>query len=1069
MSRLFNILLAAAVITACAVAIDSEKFKESWKRRMAAKEKARPVMARPVGQMKRDDGTCGTLTWTFDEDTGVFTLSGEGDMDDECDFWDSDVVTEVVIDDGVTSILPGTFEWWPYLTKVSIGKSLVTVAPGAFVDSPIETITVSSENANLIVKDDVLMSKDEKSIILCSTTKEGNYVIPDTVVTIEPYAFYGCYDLSGVTFGKNVETIGASAFDTCMGFETIVIGEKVKTIGDMAFNWCFSVTSLTIPASVEEIGEAAFGDMDSLEFISVDKNNKNFSSHHNVLYNKEQTVLILCPEAKWGQYVMPNTVEVILKDAFYYSSLDNITLSKSLKSIGNGAFSMCRSLQQIIFPEGLVVIGAEAFSYCTQLTEINLPNSLEELGEAVFDNCIKLESFTVGENNKNYTAVDGVLFNKDVTEMVDFPTARSGAFKIPESVLVIDDEAFDGASKLTSVTMGNAVTEIGARAFRDCEQLASVTLSTAVTEIQEETFSGCFSLTTINIDKITNFGEKAFYGCGLTSVTLADGVDTIMGGAFASCNKLTGFQVGANNNDFTSDDGILYNKNKTILVQYPGGKSGAYTAPDDVVEVSAYAFSGSVVSSVTLKDTVTKLGSYAFEMCGNLETLVLSKNIERIMAQAFAYCTKLTTITIPESATSVLSSAFTGCSALTEIKADNNQHYVAENGVLYNKAKTEIVCYPLAKGGEYVIPDTVTSVGYNTFGNSMVEKITIGKGITSLGYFAFDSCPNLTTVIFSEKIMDISVYAFDECGKLAEFIMDENNPWFKTQDGVLYNKNMTTLVLYPLAKPGAFTIPDSVNDLLYSPFSGRTKITSCTLGHGIRTLPQASFFWCPELTEVILNEELEEYEQMAIGACDKLTKIEISANSSRFVSVDGILFSKDKKTIVAYPSGKEGEYKLPAEVTTIGGGAFAGAHFEQMKVGSTVTKIEGYAFYRSHLKNLYIDESVTYIGSMAMCWCENLQYVTYTGKTNPGVRNSDLFCEEIPGKICLPSDYNSSSFCGYRGVFSNLDECPDPEPPTPSPSPTPTPTPTAPSSSSVVVMPCVMLMALLAMALACLF
>jgi len=231
-------------------------------------------------------------------------------------------------------------------------------------------------------------------------------------------------------------------------------------------------------------------------------------------------------------------------------------------------------------------------------------------------------------------------------------------------------------------------------------------------------------------------------------------------------------------------------------------------------------------------------------------------------------------------------------------------------------------------------------------------------------------------------------------------------------------------------------------------------LTSLTFGKNVKSIGELALVFCEQLTEVIISESLETYESFAIGACNNLKKIEVNGDNSNFASENGVLFNKQKTTILSYPAGKEGEYAIPESVTIIGEGAFAGAHFSSMNIGNSVARIQPYAFYMCpNLKSVVIDKSVTYIGDVAFCECPSLKTVTYKGTSDPGVNSREVFCEgTLLDKVCVPAEYSSRRFCGIE-TLSALSECGELDQP----------------SSCDVLIPHMMLMAVIGIALICLF
>ncbi len=314
-----------------------------------------------------------------------------------------------------------------------------------------------------------------------------------------------------------------------------------------------------------------------------------------------------------------------------------------------------------------------------------------------------------------------------------------------------DDDApwYSFAGYIKTIVIDNAVTSIGDYAFYYCKSLTSTMIPNSVTSIGEGAFSGCAALTSITIpNSVTSIGDYAFSGCtGFTSITIPDSVTNIGDWAFSWCSSLTSIAVADNNNNYSSQDGVLFNKDKTKLICCPEGKSGTYTIPNSVTSIDHMIFYNCTgLTSVTIPNSVTGIGNWAFSQCYSLTSITIPNSVTSIGKEAFSYCYSLTSIMIPSSVTSIGDRAFSGCTGLTSIAvADNNKNYSSHDGVLFNKDKTVLICCPAGKSGTYMIPTGVTSIGEGAFAQCDSQtSITIPSSVTSIGYNAFEGCNNLT-------------------------------------------------------------------------------------------------------------------------------------------------------------------------------------------------------------------------------------------------------------------------------------------------------------------------------------
>ncbi len=378
-----------------------------------------------------------------------------------------------------------------------------------------------------------------------------------------------------------------------LGTDTeIEIPNRVTAIGAHAFDECQSRIIVRIPASVTDIDENAFSDW-TVWFIVVDDDNTNFSSYDGILYNRDRSKLLRCPEGKPGTVIIPNGVGAIGDHAFSRcEDLLDIYIPESVVSIGDFAFVNCSNMMNVTISEGVESIGKYAFAYCENLANIAIPNSVIHIGESAFCTCSSLSEVYLSEN---LTDIEDRMFQdcNSLTSII-----------IPEGVTTIGHFAFDGCSRLETIMLPESVLGIGTGAFQDCGSLANITIPGSVVEIGIGAFKDCSSLTGITIPAgVTRINSFVFSGCSrLIDVSIAESVENIWDCAFSKCGSL-----------------------KSI------------TLPNNLTGIARYAFADCAsLANVSIPDGVTKIGDSAFENC-NLTDVTVPGSVTEIGRLALGY------------------------------------------------------------------------------------------------------------------------------------------------------------------------------------------------------------------------------------------------------------------------------------------------------------------------------------------------------------------------------------------------------------------------------------------------
>ena len=395
-------------------------------------------------------------------------------------------------------------------------------------------LTITS-GLNLTAYADVKTGKCGDNVTYSLDTSTGVLTISGTGnMRNNDSPFYNNSCVKSVIIENGVTSIGDKAFEDCTSLTSVTIPNSVTSIGWGAFYDCTSLTSVTIGNSVTSIGSSAF-------YNTAYYNDKS-NWDKGVLYLSNCLIDTNDDFNSTTDYTIKDGTRIIASSAFFdCTSLKSVTIPDSVTTIGDYAFYKCTNLTNATVGNGVTSIGAFAFCDCTSLANITIPSSVTSIGDLTFSGCASLLSIEVSNGNRNYSSTDGVLFNKNKTELITYPLGKTDSeYAIPNSVTSIDWYAFDGCTSLTSIIIPNSITSISLCAFRYCTSLTNVTIGNSVTSIGDFAFEGCTSLTSVTIpDSVTSIGSYAFYNCtSLTSITIPNSVTSIGHYAFRGCESL---------------------------------------------------------------------------------------------------------------------------------------------------------------------------------------------------------------------------------------------------------------------------------------------------------------------------------------------------------------------------------------------------------------------------------------------------------------------------------------------------------------------------------------------------
>lgn len=421
---------------------------------------------------------------------------------------------------------------------------------------------------------------------------------------------------------------------------------------------------------------------------------------------------------------------------------------------------------------------------------------------------------------------------------------------------------------------------------------------------EKQAFLNCSSLEEITFDVskgiLYNIDEGAFQGTALVGVVLPDNLNinyadgSLLLSAFSGCTSLTNTNVSVNNANFSSVEGVLFDKAGTTLIRYPEGKSGTYS----------------------LSDNVTTIAKEAFSNCKQLQGITFGENskLQTIGSGAFIACTSLQTITLPASLATLtpvqgyqFSDMFSGCTGLTDIQvANNNTNYSSIEGVLFSNDKTTLVCYPEGKtASSYTIPSTVATIGEKAFADCKhLTTVNFDAGVSVIGNRAFENCTGLTNIHIPAQVTEIGYNAFSGCTALSALTFAEDS---KLQ-------TINTWAFQDCSSLTNITIPKQVTTLLDDAFKNCTGLTKVTFKEGstLDSIEEGAFANCTALTEINLPESITSIGRQAFENCSSLTSITIP-QSVTTINVDAFCNCTGLTSIT-----------IPESVNAIGFNAFSG-------------------------------------------------------------------------------------------------------------------------------------------------
>jgi hypothetical protein len=622
------------------------------------------------------------------------------------------------------------------LLKAQFSKT-VNVLPGGIVRSLTndekKSVTTLNVEGSIDVRDFKFM-KD--SLPNLTTINLSKVIIP----SIPEKVFKDCEKLKAIVLPTTITSIEHLAFSNCINLSEIEIPNSVTNLGIRAFGGCKKLKTINISSNVTSISNPFSG---CSALINVETSNPNYKSIDGVLYSKDGKTLINCPTSIKGVFVVPTSV---------------------------------------------ISIDMVSFEDCQNITRIKIPSTVSNIDQISLMKCSGL--IDVAPDNAKYRSIDGVLFNKDASQLITCPTSKSGDYIIPDSVKYISNFAFRDCDKLYSIKFPSSMSLLYLYPFQGCNGLKSIDIPTTIFELratQSYQSEIKFSVDPENINyksiegvlyskdgttlfkcptsitdhfnipnTVRTISGFAFAGCKkLTSIIIPDSVSRIDEGAFSGCENLVSVSIPSS----VKSIGKWVFSNCTSLKSIKFNTATSYI-PENV-------FNGCVnLESVFLSELVTTVGDGAFEGCTKLKTLNIPSKVESIGRWAFTGCDNLDSLYIPSSVTRLYDWTFLNYNGLVTIDP-NNLRYSSIDGLIFNKDGTRLIRYPSNKGGDFTIPSTTLKIEPNAFQEcDNLISVHIPSSVTDLGFGTFKECRSLQSVYNSSSDEELSIGLFSGCSNL---------------------------------------------------------------------------------------------------------------------------------------------------------------------------------------------------------------------------------------------------------------------------------------------------------------
>jgi len=843
---------------------------------------------------------------------------------------------------------------------------------------------------------------------------------------------------------KNLTGIGTRVFENT-DIDYLVVGDGLPKLPSRSFYGCNELKTVKTADSITEIGDQCFRKNSNLnEFY--------FSKGLNILGSY---AFEACSSLMKANLSGCDSLQDISGHTFEgCSSLEEVSLSDSVLTLGDNSFKSCTSLTNFKWSSGLQSLGYRSFNGCTSLLDPVFYDTLETIGDEAFSTCSSFDSVTIpgtvtdfGENAFRTCGVKSLVLNEGLSEIsyqAFYNCASLKSISFPETLLYINPYCFIYNYRLQNLNIPDNVSGIGSHAFYTCYSAATsqecldvVNFGSGLKFIEEQAFYGNESLRSADLpENIESIGDQCFRNCGLSGfVNLPDSLNSIGINAFDSNNYIESINIGAglttlSSNCFeecTSLSGVF------IPDWFESLNNGVFLRCYDITTISLgngieyinkLAFGDCrSLTGIDIPSQITGIGNSAFRTGLNITNVGFVEGLEYIGDYAFANCYSLTGVSFPNTLSGIGSSSFSACYDLSgQIIYTPNLQSVGAGAFLstdiygivfndhpsYNKIEDSTFSSCTKLTGLNLVPN-ITEIGNSSFATcSILSGINFNETITTIGLSAFSSCVNLSGVSFPDSIEDIGNSAFANCYDLSFINFSQNSNYDTIQSSCFENCTSLTNVL----------LPDNVTALGSSSFKGCNSLEYIDLNISVEYIGNSAFKDCSVLNNLDLPSSLLTIADDAFKFCHELKSM--SSFPENLVSIGDEAFNSCDL------SGFQSILTIPDSVTYMGVSAFASNsdNLSGVVLGSGLTNLRSSVFKNcTNLREINL-ENITSIESSAFANCLNLTGAlippTMQSMGTSAFQNTAIENITIPNAITITSNSLCQSASFLTGIISGL-------------------------------------------------